>query len=494
MKSARICLTIIGMSTGILLTGILTFNIFINPYDVFGTSLKKRPLDLTSESYFTKAIGIIRNKPNTIIIGSSIVDAGFRLPGSTTLFHDDGFNEKLLRIQSLIEPYLPIYNAGVRGGGLYEILAYIKHAYKNNPHLKHIVLGIEWGIFTYARPPTPAVPQTPMLGKRYVPISIYLQKSLSWQSTYDSFRTLSENNREVKGYLKVVTELFNSFNNECIKILTATSLGKFVSVPSEFNTSEQILKGRTFSETKIFFFSLQAISAQHALFNNNGQDALINPNAINYLQQIVSFAKEKNIKLDVYVSPHHALYWEFVKKFGLETYVDQWFREVANITPYWDFSDKIDFNQQVDQYFSTDSLHFNELGGEIILPTILATKLIPGVIYVTNKNIESIIKKRHRALTNWIKRDRYLSDLFASTEFSDLQSVRDHNDFVIQFNSNYKNFNIIQLKKRFVALPVNDAPYDLKRLMTSSYKNSVEAKSIKDLVTKIDKLKISDLS
>src|SRR5207237_866126 len=116
-------------------------------------------------------------------------------------------------------------------------------------------------------------------------------------------------------------------------------------------------------ETRNFRFSFQTIANMHALLKQHGVHALVNPMALNYLQQIVDFAQAKHIKLHVYVSPQHPLYWQFIKIYGLDAYIDLWLRELVKITPFWDFSNEIDFSPTVNNYFSTDSLHFNEEGG-----------------------------------------------------------------------------------------------------------------------------------
>src|SRR5438105_10995852 len=103
---------------------------------------------LPYQSRLAKAVGIIRNRPDTIILGSSVADGGFRIPGSTP--YDA---QRLLRAQTDPQqaPSPLVYNAGIRGGGTYEAVSYLKHSYLNNPRLRRVIVDLEWSSFTDIR-------------------------------------------------------------------------------------------------------------------------------------------------------------------------------------------------------------------------------------------------------------------------------------------------------------------------------------------------------
>lgn len=496
----------IKIMSGIVFTTLIficIFNVMVDPYDIFGTSEKRRPQDLIDLSYLTKAVGIIHHKPDTILIGSSIVDAGFALPGSMTVFDDDKFDEKKRRLTFRIGQNIQIYNSGIRGAGLYDIYDFIQHAYANNPKLKRIILGLEWNLFTSARKADVKVPTTPALGKKSVPISLYVNNILSWHATCDSFRTLyvigknklhSVNIGPNHTEIDVVQELKNKFDGLKNKyyVFLNQKFHRFSVKAIRFNDYEaKIIQGQDEHQAAAVLFSMWAISAQKASLEANNPVANFNPDAFECLKRIVAFAKEKNIELDVYVSPQHGAYWETIKRFGLSEYVDKWLKELAQITSYWDFSSKIDFSQTVDNYFNTDALHFNSNAGEIILPSILQKKECPDIRFVNANNVDSSIRERHFALSSWVRNNGYLQDIFAHENFikgekfnGDLERVTFY-----QYRPGYQGYHIFKFMDKFIALPYSHSPYDFRKLFTEKYPGSITGNSIAEIVTVINQRK-----
>jgi hypothetical protein len=508
MSSTDKCLRIMGVLAGAALVSIFLLNVIVDSYGIFSKKDIPRPL-LHQQSYLTKAIGIIREKPDTILIGTSIVDHGFRLQGSTAIAYDTGFKTERANLEEKVKPYLPIYNASVRGGGLYEIYAYLQHAYKNNPHLKHVILGVEWGIFTDDRPPTSAVPVVPELGKTYVPAKVYLEKSLSWASTYDSYQTLlayenitgriARKVQKISGEIESISipTLPNFFSKAKVNIDNQTAANQISLVPGTVEVhQDQILKARSNSETTDLFFSMWLLSDLSDKYKEKGQVALVRPDALDYMRRIVAFAKEKHIKLDVYVSPQPAVFWVTANNLNLLPSVDHWLRELSKITPFWDFSGAIDFSKNPDEFFPSDGLHFDEKGGELILPTILHALPHPelGIHYVTNENIESIIGYRHTALNTWLDNNIYLKDVFANPNFAYIKHKKTQDwrtlgwDDILPtpYEPAYKKFKVIKFGGRFIALPADESPYDLRRVVVNSYPVMLTGASLKEVEGKID--------
>ncbi|WP_094672521.1 hypothetical protein [Hydrocoleum sp. CS-953] len=109
------------------------FNIFVDPYDVFNTPnflginhLKPRK-DNTDR--LNKAIDIIRIKPVTVLIGSSITKQG--LDPNHPAFN----NEQ------------PVYNLGLNSANIYELRPYIEHVFANQKELDLIILGLDFFMF-----------------------------------------------------------------------------------------------------------------------------------------------------------------------------------------------------------------------------------------------------------------------------------------------------------------------------------------------------------
>lgn len=114
--------------------GVATINWLINPYGVFTTPeikninhIKPKKED-TARIY--KAFEIRRDKPETIVFGSSRAEEGL------TITHE-----------SLTTKETVAYNAGFQAGNPYEILQYLKLAMTANPNLKRVVLGIDFFMF-----------------------------------------------------------------------------------------------------------------------------------------------------------------------------------------------------------------------------------------------------------------------------------------------------------------------------------------------------------
>src|SRR3989442_501663 len=106
------------------------FNAIVDPYNLTGWVTRPGLNEITQQviyqSQLTKAVGLIRHHSQTVLFGSSIVDAGFDVPGSTLY---DRFRVRNLRSARASSD---IYNAGIRGAATEEALQYLRHAYLNN--------------------------------------------------------------------------------------------------------------------------------------------------------------------------------------------------------------------------------------------------------------------------------------------------------------------------------------------------------------------------
>src|SRR5262245_39220847 len=92
-------------------------NVAVDPYDIFhfvyNRSFNVHKIDdLDSHSRVTKSMKVIRYKPQRILLGSSIVDSGFLLPGAIAVSY--GHPSALL--EKLPPEERPLYmNVGIRG-------------------------------------------------------------------------------------------------------------------------------------------------------------------------------------------------------------------------------------------------------------------------------------------------------------------------------------------------------------------------------------------
>ena len=128
-----------------------------------------------------KAAGIIKYKPNTVILGTSVADNGSNTRGNfyirtvTPTKVDMKFEDK----------YQPIFNAAVRGGGVAAMQEYFKHALLNNPEMKKIIISLEIGHFDSPD----FVTKNAFLHKDYIGLEVFFERSLSASAVESSLKT-----------------------------------------------------------------------------------------------------------------------------------------------------------------------------------------------------------------------------------------------------------------------------------------------------------------
>jgi len=352
---------------------------------------------LLFQSRLAKAVGIIRNRPDTIVLGSSVTDGGFLIPGSTIydaqrLFHAQADPQQA--------PSPLVYNAGIRGGGTYDAVGYLKHSYLNNPGLRRVIVSLEWSLFTDLmkdRDPKlgAAIPDTPFLGHSFAwPFGYF--KYLTWTALDDAVRTLERNRgiAEPAG-LRGLLPAIASF----IPRAAAEPAPEPVSLISDLS-----IIARTPAEARSIYFSIWFASGYQAGIAKRGPSALFRPDTMANLKAIVDFAREKGIELVVIIPPQHPAYWAEMLNEDLWQYHLEWVRAVGRLTPYYDFSGLIDFSADADDYFLADPLHFQSRVGEMLLSLLLGSdpKNKPGVDYVTPATLEAGIARRSQRLSAWL--------------------------------------------------------------------------------------------
>jgi hypothetical protein len=188
-----------------LLASLSAFSIIMDPFGLYHSAdyipPAFNPARDISYSYVTKSAKIIEYRPDKILLGSSIVDHGFRLRGSQDLWYCP-IPENTRRLLISLDPQnRDFFNAAVRGGTTPEMLAFLKHAYLNNPKLKEVVLGLEWP--TLLAPPNPVLLQTTALGKRYIPISFRLEYLLSPLALLKSYKLFAQEHPTILRYTDI---------------------------------------------------------------------------------------------------------------------------------------------------------------------------------------------------------------------------------------------------------------------------------------------------
>src|SRR6266446_5120092 len=408
---------------------------------------------LPYQSRLAKAVGIIRNRPDTIILGSSVTDGGFFIPGST--LYDA---QRLLHAQADPQqaPSPLVYNAGIRGGGTYEAVTYLKHAYLNNPGLRRVIVDLEWSLFTDLKEGNnltfgAPIPDTPFLGHSFAwPFGYF--KYLTWTALDDAVRTVERNRgvadpAGIRGLLSAIASF--------IPHAAAEPLPQPVSMMSDLSVI-----ARTPAEARSIYFSIMFAASYHVAMAKRGPSAVIRPDTIANLKAIVDFAREKRIELIVIIPPQHPAYWAEMLNEDLWQYHLEWVRALGRLTPYYDFSGLIDFAAEADDYFLGDPLHFQPRVGEMLLSLLLGSdpKNKPGVDYVTPATLEAAIARRSQRLSDWLERNPYLTTVLPKLQLYSKES-RDLKDILpTVFTPAPKGFRIVRMVDRFYGLPANQEP------------------------------------
>lgn len=476
MQAFRISAALFGTAVVSLLATVFAINCFVDPYNIslWGTwpRINDRLPALVYQSRLTKAVGLIRYHPNIVLIGSSVVDDGFSVPGSTTRY--DARRELLTGNDGSFTPTL--FNAGIRGGGTYEALAYLQHAWLNNPQLKRAIVGLEWGLFTDLKEGAGVPPPSPVLGRKSLPVAYF--KYLTWTALDDSVRTVQRNQglEQTGGLRDLIPD-----PEWIVRKAAANSAPQAVNLQSEL-----AIQARSIAETRAFFFSVAtAVSMKRAVQGN--PNALVRRDTIENLRKLIDFARQKGIEVTFFVPPQHAVYWAVMQNEGLWPFHLSWLREVGQITPYYDFSGLVDFGPDVDPDFLADPLHFQPRVGDRLLPVLLANRpLGDGADYVTRDHLETAIARRSRRLADWLNDNPYIQDVLARlrerpTEIS-AHVVENLPTPVLQ---GFRGFWIMRMLGRYYGLPANQHPFDLLKVLGQKYQPMVTGASADEVVATI---------
>lgn len=471
-------------------------NIVVDPYTLYGSERRQfvnavNP-DLGSHSRFVKAAEIIKLKPERVILGSSVVDGGFpvkhmqksptRRRGMTTRLDDDMAENGF------------VFNAGVRGGSLWDVYAYLRHAKVNNPNLSHAVLGLEHSMFTELNPPVPKPEFDDILEHRWFAPRVLFERTLSWAALRDSVRLVAGNNQsrfdrlgEIAGpvlgrLLDTVISAAQADDNSVAARPTLTP------VPSHLTTAYPVL-ARSVSESRTLVFSAAVVEDVRRRLVAGGSGVLDREESYAVMEKIVVFARENDIRLDVYISPQHWIYWAAWLSANQMSHVENWWRRLAEITPFWDFGDTIERSIRVDEYFESEPLHFGWDAGQIILETLLLDAddedADKGAILVTQENIEDVIVVKRTKLKEKLAQEIYVAEVLQFTGPSRTAGYWDQ-QAPQQYDPPYRGFRVVRAMERFYALPTDDAPYDLRAILSGACSPMFEAETIEEVMGAID--------
>jgi len=431
-----------------------------DPYDIFcivdkrGFNVTKND-DLADHSRVTKSMKVIRYKPQRILLGSSVVDSGFLLPGALQV----SYGNPPALLQQLPPSDRKLYlNTAIRGGGLYEEWKMLQHAYANNPKLDYVLLGVEWGQFTDAKPPIPGNPDVPAIGATHMPPGVFFERTLTWRAFADSCYVIYFN--ALKPVLRSIRESWEAHADETAR-------------PMILHGDLPVLARGSWPQSRAFYFSAWDLTNRLSYKRSHGTLQL-SP-AIDYMRRIVDFCREHHIKLDVYVSPQSALYWAVADANGMGPDVDKWLATLAAITPYYDFSGLVDFSDRQDDYFMNDPLHFDESVGALIFSRVLAGD---PAHQVTAETAAADIARRHVDLAAWLSRNAYYNDILPRYRLDPWKSDWP-NILPTRYDPDIAGRTVIGMHGTFYAMP-GQPPYDLRTLLSGGY-GAVTAPTVEGL-------------
>lgn len=437
--------------------GLATFNAVVDPYAITmltnRVGLNARLTTLEYQTRITKAIGIDRFQPETVVLGSSVIDSGVRIRGSTYVDQDRAAYQRDLRNRDAVT----IYNAGVRGGGIYEASAMLRYAARSSRRLRRVYLGLEWGLFTDLKNDAGASQSVAFLQRPWPGLAKYF----TWVAVVDSWRTITDNQRDPNWLT----------NNPNWLQAAGDTLPPNPTAPT-LNVAH-LITGRTAPETRALYFGLtDASQYQHRVSYLGTERALIRQDALDELARMVAFARANDIELVVFVNPQPALYWAALARGGLWDANQEWRRRLARVTPYYDFSAHMDFGTKNDTYFPADPIHFGPRAGDAILRALQAPaseRAALGAVLVNNENVEQNLAARNATLDRWLTdNDYYAAPLEQLTQQpGERRTLPDVLPTLITDTPN--NYSIVRMVNRFYVLPATEAPFDLHRVMTDGY-------------------------
>ena len=462
----------------LVLGGVLVTNVVIDPYNltllVTRAGLNAELRDLALQSRWSKAAGLIRERPRTLLLGSSVVDHGFALPGST-----DFDSHRLQHHADLVAAVVPIYNAGIRGGGTDDSVKYLRHALVNSADLKQVIAGFEWTLFSDLKRNGPAVPDSSLLYHRHLTPQA-LTKYLTWTALYESALTLTVN---LGLHQQNLRDFWQTIRGRLAKDFgvpyQTRRLRFYTGVP---------FHARSVEETRVLFFSRFFSAAMLAARNRNGPRALYREDALQDVRDLVALAQEKHVPLTLYISPMHPVFWAYIRTIGLWKDHLAWLRELAKITPFYDFSASADFSPEADAYFATDPLHFSPMLGQR-LQQYFETGSSPSGLsarYVTAETVEDDIARRDQDLSDWLAKNQDVAEIVAGSALSAADGTLAGSTATARGDEHH-GFRFVQFADRFYGLPGNEWPYDFLKVLRGDYQPMVVAASLSQAIAEIDR-------
>jgi hypothetical protein len=209
--------------------------------------------------------------------------------------------------------------------------------------------------------------------------------------------------------------------------------------------------------------------------------------AAGYFADIVNFCHQHNIDLQVYRSPQPPLFWALLEHFGLADQAADWYQTMIAQTPVWDFVQSVDFNPTVDEMFEREPLHFSQRGGEIILSEILRRQNDADLTQSPGE-AQLAINRRAALLEQWKSAHPDIAAAVNALPVNLLESTPWVQELLPQLmDPEYRDYRVVKILGRYVAVPAIKPPYDGYRLLGGAYPGMVEASSAAGIFAAINR-------
>ncbi|MBL7525460.1 hypothetical protein I5282_02590 [Legionella sp. 30cs62] len=347
--------------------------------------LSRKPM-VTSHLRLAKARAVEWKKPQTVIMGSSTAETGLDPE------HPDWINK-------------PVYNLGLSGANIYEVMRYLQHAQSIKP-LKTVVLTVNFFMFNaYSKNRVDFSEEI---------LNIDFNGNLNPKSTTAYFSTLltydainaslfTIKNQDKKNAFKNNGQLVHNYRNDLVNQLKGYR-NNFISA-ERYNRSSFLPP----PANKYAFYDLKN-----------------NIDTMNYMKKIIEICETNNTELVIIIAPEHVRLLETYKLLGLWEQYEQWQSKLVSLVNYhnmnhpnlqyalWSFNNINQFTTEplpvkddhvTKMQWFWDPLHFKNEFGNLILSSILNPQFKSNIINfrsdLTKANLSSEFEKIRSDLNRW---------------------------------------------------------------------------------------------
>jgi hypothetical protein len=361
----------------------------VNPYDIYNPPhlkyFENKPL-VSTHLRLVKAMAVKLKRPEYLILGSSTAETGLD-PNKLDTHRGN------------------VYNLGLPGANIYEVMRYLQHAQSVKP-LKRVVLVVNFFMFNAYYENRVDFDESILKvdkneNKNNGSINTLVSTLISFDALNASMETIKKQNSE---------NVYQS-NGQLMLNFREKQISKFNGYRGNFVYVESYNKETLFP------------SPQKKYSFRNSQNGI---DSIQHLRRIVDICEKNNTQLTIVIAPEHVRLLEAYRLLGLWDKYEKWQVKITeliathneknpkNLFQIWAFN-KINFitteripkisDSKSNMKWFWDPFHFKNQLGNIIIDTIYFRKTLNNNDTIsellTKKNILSELKKNRLLLLVW---------------------------------------------------------------------------------------------